>query len=347
MVGLQHSAGDQFSPLTIPTRRHSAYLGRMSEAPAQTAPERDQPEPLSADIHSIQPGGGACYSLELAWGNLRRWYLQTFRPGYVSRMAALRQGDVSGCPHPVLDPRDLKYHRNRCTCGWNTADDPFAWRERIPFARWGLAELFLIASPLLAITVAVAVWLTPWAAILPAIPLVLVVYFFRDPSRRIPADKGLYVSPADGRVVDVAEVTHDDFIGGPAIRVGIFLSIFNVHINRAPCRSRVIRLRYSPGEFRNALDPTSLIHNENMWIGLEEEDAPHRKLVVRQVAGAIARRIVCDLRSAEVLERGQKFGMIKLGSRTELLMAAAPNLQIKVKVGDKVQAGASIIAKYE
>lgn len=318
----------------------------MSEAPAQTAPERAQPEPLSADIHSIQPGGGACYRLELAWGRLRRWYLQTFRRAYLARMAALRQGDPTGCPHPVLDPRDLKYHRNRCTCGWSASDDPFAWRDRIPFARWGLAELLLMGLPLLAITLALGYWLTPWAAIPTGIVLGLVVYFFRDPTRRVPAEPGLYVSPADGRIVDVAEVEHDEFMGGPAIRVGIFLSIFNVHINRAPCRSRVIRLQYSPGEFRNALDPSSLIHNENMWIGLEEVDAPHRKLVVRQVAGAIARRIVCDLRSGEVLERGWKFGMIKLGSRTELLMAAAPGLQIQVKVGESVKAGSSIIAKY-
>jgi len=261
-------------------------------------------------------------------------------------MAALRHGDPAGCPHPVLDPRDLKYHRNQCDCGWAPADDPFAWRERIPFARWGLAELHLIGLPILAVVVVFAVWLSPWAAIVPGVLLGLVVYFFRDPMRQVPVEPGLYVSPADGRVVDVAEVSHDDFIGGPAVRVGIFLSIFNVHINRAPCRSRVIRLMYSPGEFRNALDPASLIHNENMWIGLEEEELPHRKIVVRQVAGAIARRIVCDLRPGEVLERGWKFGMIKLGSRTELLLAAEPGLKIDVKPGDRVQAGASIVARY-
>lgn len=318
----------------------------MSEAPPQLAHARATPEPLTDSIRSIQPGGGVCYRLELAWGSVRRWYLSRFRRGYVTRMASLRHGDPTGCPHPVLDPRDLKYHRNQCNCFWDAADDPFAWRDRIPFARWGLAELHLIALPILAVTVALAVWLSPWAAIVPGVVLALVVYFFRDPPRQVPTEPRLYVSPADGRVVDVSEVSHDEFIGGPAIRVGIFLSIFNVHINRAPCRSRVIRLRYSPGEFRNALDPASLIHNENMWIGLEEEDLPHRKLVVRQVAGAIARRIVCDIRPGEVLERGWKFGMIKLGSRTELLMAASPNLTVEVTPGDRVRAGASIIARY-
>ncbi|MBX3413487.1 MAG: phosphatidylserine decarboxylase family protein [Pirellulales bacterium] len=319
----------------------------MSEAPAQTAPHRAQPEPLSPEIRSIQPGGGNCYSLELAWGCVRRWYLRTFRRGYVARMAALRQGDPTGYPHPMLDPRDLKFFRNQGNLAWEAADDPFAWRERIPFARWGLAELFLMGAPLAAITFVLGYWLTPWAAIPTAIVLALVVYFFRDPPRRVPTEPGLYVSPADGRIVDVAEVEHDEFIGGPAVRIGIFLSIFNVHINRAPCRARVIRLRYSPGEFRNALDPSSLIHNENMWIGLEEEDAPHRKLILRQVAGAIARRIVCDTRPGEVLERGRKFGMIKLGSRTELLMAASLGLKINVKPGDNVKAGATIMARYE
>lgn len=311
----------------------------------QTTPERLAPEPLPANIGSVQPGGGTCYQIELAWGRLRRWYLKTFRRGYVQRMERLRQGDVAGCPHEVLDPRDLKFFRNQCAGGWHEHDDPFRWRQRIPFARWGLAELQLMGWPLLAITVLLA--MTFWyLAPIPAVLLALVVYFFRDPPRSIPQGAGDVVAPADGRIVEVTRLEHDEYLGGPAVRVGIFLSIFNVHINRAPVECRVIRLRYHPGEFLNALNPASLERNEAMWIGLEEEAAPHRRLVVRQIAGLLARRIVCDLRPGQVVARGKQIGMIKLGSRTEMLLPDEPGLEVLARVGQKVQAGATLLARW-
>jgi phosphatidylserine decarboxylase len=174
----------------------------------------------------------------------------------------------------------------------------------------------------------------------------LVVYFFRDPPRRVPPEPGLVVAPADGKVCEVTRVERDDFVGGPAVRIGIFLSIFDVHLNRAPCRSRVIELRYSPGAFLNALRRASAEKNENMWIGLEEDAPPYRRIVVRQISGAIARRIVCDLRPGEVVDRGHKLGMIKLGSRTELLLPADDDLRVDVEVGRKVRAGKTIMARY-
>jgi phosphatidylserine decarboxylase len=240
----------------------------------------------------------------------------------------------------------LKYCRNRCQCDWDPADDPFQWRGRLPFVRWGLAELQLMGWPLLAITIALA--LTPYwyLVILSGVPLCLVAYFFRDPLRSIPTGSNLIVAPADGKVVEIKRLEHDDFIGGPAVRIGIFLSIFNVHLNRAPAACRVIGLRYYPGKFLNALNPESASVNENTWIGLEEEAAPHRRMIVRQISGAIARRIVCDLRPGEVLSRGQKLGMIKLGSRTELILADTDHLAIDVAIGQKIQAGATIMAKY-
>jgi phosphatidylserine decarboxylase len=174
-----------------------------------------------------------------------------------------------------------------------------------------------------------------------------VLYFFRDPPRRVPGEPGMLVSPADGKVVEIAKLDHDDFIGGPAVRIGIFLSVFNVHINRAPAKSRVIRMVYHPGLFLNALNPESAIRNEYLWIGLEEEAAPHRRLVVRQIAGLIARRIVCNLRSGEVVTRGQKFGMIKLGSRTELILPDEVGLQVVAQIGDKVQGGSTVLARWD
>jgi phosphatidylserine decarboxylase len=308
-------------------------------------PTPSQPEPLPANLSSIQPGGGVCYRLELAWGRLRRWYLKRFRARYVARMASLRQGSALGCPHEVLDPRDLKYHRNQCDCFWEPQADPFRWRDRIPFARWGLAELQLLGWPLFALTIGLT-WFRWYLFPIGAVPLALLVYFFRDPARHIPLGPGLVVSPADGTIAEIETVSYDPFIDGPAIRLGIFLSIFNVHVNRAPLYCRVLRLVYNPGEFRNALDPASAGVNENMWLGCEEAAPPYRRFSVRQIAGAIARRIVCDVRPGEVLQRGQKFGMIKLGSRTELVLPAEDGLSIDVKVGDKVAAGSTILAHF-
>jgi phosphatidylserine decarboxylase len=306
---------------------------------------RLRPEALPDNLGSVQPGGGFCYRVELAWGRWRRWVLRHFRPGYVRTMGALRTGQSTGAPHEILDPRDLKYCRNQCDCDWDAAVDPFRWREKLPFARWGLAELQLMGYPLLALSV-VGAWFAWYWAVIPGVLLGFVAYFFRDPRRHVPAGPGLLISPADGTVAEITAIEHDDFIAGPAMRIGIFLSIFNVHINRAPAESRVIRLRYSPGQFLNAMNPESAIRNENLWIGLEEESPPHRRLVVRQIAGLIARRIVCNLRSGELVARGHKFGMIKLGSRTELVFPAEAGLQVLANVGDKVQGGSTVLARY-
>jgi phosphatidylserine decarboxylase len=303
-------------------------------------------QPLPENFVSIQPGGGTCYRIELAWGCCRRWWLTHFRPGYVRHMAQRRQGDTTGAPHEILDPRDLKYCRNRCSCHWAPVDDPFKWRNRLPFARWGLAELQLMGWPLLALTILLSCTRYWFAAVLPGVPLCLIVYFFRDPMRHIPSASGLLVAPADGKVVEITHLERDEFLGGPAVRIGIFLSIFNVHLNRAPADSRVIELRYSPGGFLNALNPESAIRNENTWIGLEEESPPHRRMIVRQISGAIARRIVCDLRPGEVLARGRKIGMIKFGSRTELILPEVEGLKIEAKIGDKIKAGTTIVARW-
>jgi phosphatidylserine decarboxylase len=261
-------------------------------------------------------------------------------------MAALRKGSVAGAPHEILDPRDLKFCRNRCSCYWEPAADPFAWRGGLPFARWGLAELQLMGWPLLALTILLACTRVWYLVIVPGVPLGLIVYFFRDPRRRVPTAPGSLVAPADGKVVEITKLPHDDFVGGPAVRIGIFLSIFNVHLNRAPAESRVIELKYSPGGFLNALNPESAIRNENTWIGLEEESPPHRRMAIRQISGAIARRIVCDLRPGERLARGQKLGMIKFGSRTELIIADTDDLKIEVKIGQKIKAGTTVMARY-
>jgi phosphatidylserine decarboxylase len=130
------------------------------------------------------------------------------------------------------------------------------------------------------------------------------------------------------------------------VRIGMFLSIFNVHLNRAPVECRVIELRYHPGKFLNAMLPESSTDNENLWIALEEERPPHRRLIVRQVSGKIARRIVCALRPGEVVARGHKFGMIKFGSRTELILPDTQDVRIAVAIGQKVRAGTTVMAHW-
>lgn len=219
-------------------------------------------------------------------------------------------------------------------------------RAWLPFAPWGLWELNLLGWPLAAIVAGLillgGIW--QWLAVAPAVLLTLIVYFFRDPPRRIPANAGAIVAPADGRIVEVTPLPHYDFVGGPAVRIGIFLSIFNVHINRAPCAGNVVETHYKPGEFLNALRPDSAEHNESMWIGLETLDLPVRRFAVRQISGMIARRIVCRLEPGEVVARGEKFGMIKLGSRTELILP--DGVEVLVRVGDKVHAGSDLVARW-
>ena len=304
-------------------------------------------EMIPANIRSVQPGGGVCYSIELAWGQWRRWYLKQFRPNYVRRMAELRRGDVRGAPHEILDPRDLKYCCNQCTAHWAAEDNPFLWREYLPIARWGLAELQIMGWPLLAVILTLVRWGGAWAvlAIGPAVLLGLIVYFFRDPHRWIPDDPTAIVSPADGTIAEISELDHYEFFDGPAVRIGIFLSIFNVHVNRAPRAARVVSMHYKPGEFLDARNPESALRNEYMWIGLEECDDPCRKLAVRAISGLIARRIVCILRPGQEVQRGEKFGMIKLGSRTELILPRDA-VDVTTLVGAQVEAGTSVLARY-
>lgn len=307
--------------------------------------QRAVPEPLPENIRSVQPGGGMCYRLELAWGRWRRWYLRRFRPAYVARMARLRQGDAEGAPHPLLDPRDLKYCRNQCSAYWAPEHDPFRWRDRLPLARWGLAEVLLMAGPAAALAAALAATRFWPVAVLPAAFALVVLWFFRDPPRRVPQQSGLYLAPADGKITDVTRIEHDEFLGGPAVRVGIFLSLLDVHVNRAPCHARVIAMRYVPGKFISALRPECATENESLWMGLEEEAPPHRRLAVRQISGQVARRIVCQARPGEVLVPGDKFGMIKLGSRTELWLPARDELEILVQPGQRVRGGETPLAR--
>jgi phosphatidylserine decarboxylase len=185
-------------------------------------------------------------------------------------------------------------------------------------------------------------WL--WCIAAPMLALwVFTLAFFRDPARTVPATSGVLVAPADGKIVEVAHIDSYEGIDGPATRISIFLSIFNVHINRAPCDGRVIRTDYRPGEFLDARNPDSGHRNEVNTIFLDVEADFPGTVVVRQIAGAIARRIVCNVEPGATVRRGQRLGMIKFGSRTELIVPADSGFIPAVKLNDHVKAGSTIL----
>jgi phosphatidylserine decarboxylase len=168
------------------------------------------------------------------------------------------------------------------------------------------------------------------------------LFFFRDPDRDVPTDPDLALSPADGTVMRVEDVAEDEFIGGPAKRVSIFLSVFNVHINRSPVTGTVKWVQYRAGKMLAAYKTEASTENERNSLGIEGRDG--RRVVVHQVTGLIARRIVCSATPGTRLAQGQRFGLIKFGSCTELLVPASA--MILVQSGDKVQGGLTALARF-
>jgi len=180
-------------------------------------------------------------------------------------------------------------------------------------------------------------WLTsPAWAILPLLPAVFFLWFFRDPERAIPQEPGALVSPADGKVTDVSVVNTKN---GKQARISIFLSVFDVHVNRSPISGVIRDVRYQRGKFLDARTPGCADQNEQNMVTLEGDG---QRIVFKQIAGLLARRIVFTPKLGDRLERGQRVGLIKFGSRTDVLFDAAARLN--VKVGDRVEGGASILA---
>src|SRR5688572_7993126 len=189
-----------------------------------------------------------------------------------------------------------------------------------------------------------AVW--PPLALLVLPVMVWLLAFFRDPERAVTSDASAMVSPADGTVSDVGEVEACDLLNGqPAVRVGIFLSVFNVHVNRAPCDGVVASVIYKKGKFVNALSHAQASSdNESNTIILFEPGTSEPVAAIKQIVGLIARRIICTPKSGDVVARGQRIGMIKFGSRTELYIPKRLAPVVRVKVGDKVRGGVDVLA---
>jgi phosphatidylserine decarboxylase len=214
---------------------------------------------------------------------------------------------------------------------------------RIPLTPHGLRELLLLGGCLLALTV-VGWFLHPWAALPPLLLTVFVFSFFRDPERKPFGGPEVAVAPADGTVTDIEVVDEPEVIGGPALRIGIFLSVFDVHVNRVPLDGKVRLLRFRRGAFHDARSAACREENESNLVGF---DGPRGPFAVRQVSGLVARRIVCPLKAGDEVARGQRMGMIKFGSRTELFVPADARVKVEVEVGSKVRGAASALLRYE
>ncbi|MDA8235837.1 MAG: phosphatidylserine decarboxylase family protein [Clostridia bacterium] len=193
---------------------------------------------------------------------------------------------------------------------------------------------------LLAVITALVFIFSPWIAIAPGLLTIFVTYFFRNPHRVIPQDTSLLVSPADGVVMEVTEIDEDRFIKDKAKRVTIFLSVFNVHLNRTPIEGRVAYREYRPGRMVPAYKSHAADVNETNYVGIENDKL---KVLVSQITGLIARRIVCWVETGEKVKRGDLFGLIKFGSCTEIMVPL--NVEILVKKGDKVKGGETIIGR--
>lgn len=189
--------------------------------------------------------------------------------------------------------------------------------------------------------VAAILWLATRAwgwAILPLLFAAFFLWFFRDPNRAVPPERGLVVSPADGKVTEVARIATPD---GDRLRLSIFLSVFDVHVNRSPVEGILREVSYRKGEYLNALNPESAIRNEQNLAVVDCIEGYQISFV--QIAGLLARRIVFTKRPGDYLERGERVGLIKFGSRTDILLPG--NAEPLVQPGDRVRGGASIVAR--
>jgi len=166
-----------------------------------------------------------------------------------------------------------------------------------------------------------------------------ICYFFRDPDRVIPNDTGCVVSPADGKVISAGLMENSRFYEGSCIKVSIFMSIFNVHVNRIPHEGQVKKIHYYPGKFFSANLDKASTHNEHNVIFIETKGG--KNICAVQIAGLIARRIICKIQKGDIVTRGQRFGLICFGSRLDVYLP--PEINLKVEVGDKVKAGTSVL----
>lgn len=209
-------------------------------------------------------------------------------------------------------------------------------REGIPF----MAVATLLAAAAFATALARRSWPLWLLAFLLMLVALWVAYFFRDPERTVSRDDRVVVSPADGKVMMISEVDEPSYVGGRAMRVSIFLNIFNVHVNRYPVGGRIEYLKYTPGKFLNAAGARASLENEQMSVGI---NTGRHRVLVRQIAGLLARRLVTYSKEGEGVEQGDRMGLMKFSSRMDVFLPIGS--AIKVREGQAATAGVTPIAE--
>ncbi len=211
------------------------------------------------------------------------------------------------------------------------------------FAREGI-PFILIALALAAVGYTAALMRRSWPLWLLAFVLTLLVlwvaYFFRDPERTGQRGDQLVISPADGRVIDIREVDEPSYLKGRAIRISVFMNVFNVHVNRYPTAGKVEYVHYNPGRFLNAAVDKASLENEQMSVGVQ---GARHKVLFRQIAGLVARRIVTYSRVGDDAEQGARMGLIRFGSRVDVFVPVGST--VKVQLGEKPVAGTTVLAE--
>jgi phosphatidylserine decarboxylase len=214
---------------------------------------------------------------------------------------------------------------------------------RIPLTRYGLPQI-IYGTVLCAALAWCCVLTIPLLVVVPGALWLFLLAFFRDPERPCEARPEELLSPADGTVADIEEVDPAEFLAGRALRIGVFMSVADVHVNRAPAAGTVRFVKHVPGAFCDARTERSKSDNEHSFLGMETTNG--RRILVRQVAGVIARRIVCRVQAGDALARGERFGMVKFGSRLELYVPLSDRPVAQVKVGQHVKAGRDVLVRY-
>ncbi len=207
---------------------------------------------------------------------------------------------------------------------------------KAPIVKEGYIFIVILAI----ITILVYVTVNPYWSIIPVVLMGFITFFFRNPKRSIPNDDRLILSPADGKVMSVCEVYDDQFLNQVGLKVTIFLSVFDVHLNRSPIAGEIKFQQYTCGRFRPAYKKTVGCENERHSIGIENDKM---KVLVTQIAGILARRIVSWVTLGSILQKGERYGMIKFASCTEIIVPKT--VEIVVKKGDKVKGGETVIGR--
>ena len=212
---------------------------------------------------------------------------------------------------------------------------------RLPLAEYGSKELSFFGM-LLFVALILSLFFYPLISILVCCCMFFILYFFRDPNRVVPEGDEKVLAPADGRIIEVLHVQEENYLKCKALKISIFMSLFSVHVNRIAYGGTVEFIKHVPGRFLDARYPKSYESNEQNMMGIMACDGK-TKILMKQVAGKVARRIVCDCTVGQTVIRGERFGMIKFGSRLEVYIPEEAGFELSIKEGEMVSAGTSVL----